>query len=328
MSYFIGAYASSPNVAGWDADLESEYYKKLTQLPNLRGLEHPFMGTLHPHDDAWFLANVAPDWDIIFTCIPGIMNNLASNPHFGLASENEAGRQEAIAFMQQAREAIVKLNDYAGRQVVPAIEIQTAPNTVQSNSSTHALKVSLETMLTWDWDGAQIVIEHCDQVVSGQNAAKGFLSLADEIKVLLELKTKYPTAQLGIVINWGRSVLEGRHVDRAVQHITELKKVGLLSGVMFSGVSDIDSEYGAWADTHMPPAPATPKMHGEAHSLLTKTEIERCLLAAGGVGSEPEILGVKLGVRPFDTSLNDRLAYNRDALSMLSDFYTATTIRN
>lgn len=335
MSYFVGAYASSPNVDGWDAQLETEYYQKLKTLPNVRGLEHPFLGTLHPHDDHWFLENIDANWEIIFTCIPGTMDRLAANPHFGLASDNEHGRQEALQFMAQARDAIEKLNTHAKRQVVTAIEIHSAPNTIHSESSANSFKASLETMLEWDWQGAQLVVEHCDQAIDGQTVAKGFLSVEDEIEVLTDINTNHACFQdssnaqkkLGMVINWGRSVLEARHVDGAVEHIEKAKSCGLLTGIMFSGTSDQDSEYGAWADTHMPVKPLSPEQTMESLSLLTETEIERCLLAASskkGADSKkvaPAIVGIKLGIRPYNMALEKRVSYNRDALAILSAFY-------
>lgn len=322
LSYFVGAYASSPNVVDWDADLETQYYQQLKLLPNIRGLEHPFLGKLHPHDDAWFLENISTEWDFLFTCIPGIMTNLARNPDFGLASENESARLEALEFMQQARQAIITLNTHVGRQAVSAIEIQTAPSTMQANSSAMALQKSLETMLAWDWQGAQLVIEHCDQWVAGQSVAKGFLSLHDEIQVLNNIKQKHPESSLGMIINWGRSVLEARNVKGAVNHILAVKEAGLLSGVMFSGVSDQESEYGCWQDTHMPPQPSKTNNYGEKTSLLNEIEIQNCLQAAGGQQDSLDLLGIKLGIRPHDASIEERLAYNKAALSMLDEFYT------
>ena len=101
MKYFVGAYAASPNQTQWDAVVETAFYQALQRLPNVKGLEHPFLGALHQHDEQWFLTNIAPQWNYVFTCIPGIMNALGQNPMFGLASDDQAGRLAALDFMQQ-----------------------------------------------------------------------------------------------------------------------------------------------------------------------------------------------------------------------------------
>lgn len=319
MKYFVGAYASSPNVTDWDAELETAYYDQLKTLSNIKGLEHPFLGTLHPHDDDWFLANLDPKWDLVLTTIPGVMGELAKNVNFGLASDNEAGRQAALQFMQKACAAVKKVNTYANRQLVYAVQIQTAPNRSASSSSMTALEMSLRTMLAWDWHGAKIVIEHCDQFIEGQVPSKGFLSLEEEITVLIKLNSEREQA-LGIVINWGRSAIETRSQQGPIDHIKQVKDADLLAGVMFSGASDKDSEYGVWQDAHIPPQPSTSNTKGAPESLLTETEIHKCLTVAGGKDNLPSIIGVKIGIRPYQTSMEDRVAYNRDTLAMLDRF--------
>jgi hypothetical protein len=317
LAYFVGAYASSPNISGWDGELEKEFYDKLKMQPNVKGLEHPFVGKLHRYDDDWFLKNIDPNWDFVFTCVPGIMDSLSNNPHFGIASDDEQGRQAALVFMHNARDAIVKLNSHLGRQAVLAIEVQTAPKKSAASSSKKALIASLNTMLEWDWQGAQILIEHCDTLVDGQSPSKGFLSIEDEIDVLNKLN-KHCEVPLGLVINWGRSVLEARRCDGALEHIKLARANGLLQGLMFSGVSDQDSDYGVWKDTHMPAAKVTADSYGAEHSLMTEAEIHRCLAACEG--ELPPILGIKIGVRPRGTSVADRVAYNRDTLAILDSF--------
>jgi len=343
MSYFVGAYASSPNVEGWDQALEKAYYDQLKTFKNMKGLEHPFVGQLHPHDDDWFLENIDPAWDIVFTCVPGTMARMAANPNFGIASDNEAGRLEAVAFIEKACKAVAKLNAFSGRQAVQAVEVQTAPNKSMAASSAKSLKTSLDTMLSWDWQGAQIVIEHCDQFVEGQTLAKGFLSLEDEIHVLTTLNSELnnESKALGMVINWGRSAIEKRNLNGAAEHIQKVKESGLLVGLMFSGASDQSSEYGIWEDTHMPPSIALADAKSEDCSLMTEAEMHRCLSLVylkesglkessakesdvkenGEKETSPSIVGIKLGIRPHDTSLEDRIAYNRDALAALDRFF-------
>lgn len=321
MRYFVGAYATSPAWSTWDPELEREYYQQLKTFSNIQGLEHPFVGTLHPHDEQWFLANIDPHWDFVFTCVPGIMNALGANPQFGIASNDEQGRAQALAFMQKACAAIGKLNSYCGRQAVKAIEIQTAPNQIVAPSSAAALRTSLQRMLSWDWQGANIVIEHCDTLIPGQAPAKGFLSLEDEIAVLTELNQTH-AKDMGIVINWGRSAIETRSTQGVIKHITQARNSGLLKGMMFSGASDIDTPYGIWKDTHMPALPAQKDEIGAEHSLLSESQIHQCLAACDDALNENTIIGIKLGVRPKDAPLTQRLAYNQAALTMLDNYFT------
>lgn len=319
MQYYLGAYAASPNHSGWDPQLETQFYQALKALPNVKGLEHPFLGALHAHDDSWFLANIKPEWDFVFTCIPGTMNALGQNPQFGIASDDAAGRAEALSFMQNACAAIGKLNAHLGRQAVTAIQIQTAPARHKAASSKASLLASLHTMAGWDWQGARIVIEHCDAYVPEHTPSKGFLSLQDELDALTELNTAQ-ALPFGMVINWGRSVFETRRVDGALEHINAAKAAGLLSGVMFSGVSDKESEYGAWRDSHQPPRSSDSVTYGEPGSWMTEQAMQQCLAACKGADSLA-ILGAKIGIRPHSASVAERIGYIGSTLAILDRFY-------
>lgn len=320
MSYFVGAYASSPTGELWNSELEAEYYSKLKEQANIKGLEHPFLGTLHPYDDTWFLNNIDPTWTFVFTCIPGTMNELEKNPEFGLASTSESGRLAALAFLEKARLSIKQLNSHLGRQAVAAIQIHSAPKQPTGTSSKTAFQTSLETLLEWDWDGTKVVIEHCDTLLDEHPPAKGFLSLTEEADAIIAANNNAKHCA-GMVINWGRSVIETRHPEGAIHHINYLKQHGLLSGVMFSGVSDKASEFGAWQDTHMPPTARTEHDKGEPNSLMSAVEIHKCLQAANAKENKELILGIKLGIRPNTASIGDRIAYNANALSILDDFF-------
>ena len=322
MKYTVGAYAASPNQSAWDPVLETAYYHALKQLPNLKGLEHPFLGALHQYDDDWFLANIDAKWDFVFTCIPGIMTALSQNPLFGLASDDEAGRVAALKFMQQACGAIGKLNAHLGRQAVTAIQIQTAPARHKASSSKAALLASLETMLSWDWHGARILIEHCDAYVPEHTPSKGFLALSDELTVLTEINRSVPAQQqLGVVINWGRSVFETRRVAGALEHILQAKAAGLLSGLMFSGVSDQHSDFGAWRDSHQPPQQSAAVPYGEPGSWMSEQAMQQCLAACNA--AELLVLGAKIGIRPHSAGIDQRIATISDTLAILQRFFTA-----
>ncbi|MFT2110791.1 DUF4862 family protein [Marinomonas sp. 2405UD68-3] len=316
MSYFIGAYASSPCGDQWKPELEATFYTEIKKMPNVQGLEHPFLGSLHPHDDQWFLDNIDPNWNYVFTCIPGTMSELSKNPDFGLASSNEAGRHAALTFLDNARIAIKKLNSFVGRNAVSAIQIHSAPNQNYASSSKEHFQASLEVLLNWDWYGTKVVIEHCDTLTTEHAPAKGFLTIEEEIEAIKKANTVSKNTA-GIIINWGRSVIETHHVNGAIEHITQAKDSGLLSGIMFSGVSDQETEFGAWQDTHMPPSPLTESSTGEPTSLMTAQEMHRCLNIAQIEQKTDLLLGVKLGIRPSSATIEDRIAYNTNALAIL-----------
>ncbi len=315
MKYYLGAYASSPNALSWDAQLETQYYDRLKTLTNIEGLEHPFIGSLHPHDEQWFLSHVDPKWNYVFTCVPGIMAAKAANHHFGIASDNESGRIEAINFLGKARDAIETLNKHTGRQAVKAIQIQTSPSKSAARSSVESLQQSLEQISQWDWQGAKIVIEHCDTLIANQRAEKGFLSLDEEIKAVQQCSNQ----NIGIVINWGRSAIETRSACGVIEHIEKAKEAGVLAGLMFSGASDKDSEYGAWKDTHMPAAVSDGAICGEPTSLMTETEIFKCLKTADA--ATLDILGIKIGIRPYNTPIEKRVNYNEHVLAILDRYF-------
>jgi len=316
MAYIVGAYALSPSHSTWDANLESQYFSALKAMPNVKGIEHPFINSLHAHDDEWFLANISPTWEFVFTTIPGIMGAISQNPKFGIASDSEEDRQAALNFYNSARLAILKLNKHLGRQAVTAIQIHTSPNQEKSSSSAVSLESSLTTMLSWNWDGAQLVIEHCDAYVEGQAAQKGFLSLEDEITALKNVnKQSTKNKKVGITINWGRSAIETQSAAGVIDHINQVKAANLLTGLMFSGASDVETPYGVWKDTHMPPAQAFDITSFAQGSLLTADEIKKSLIASDH--KTLSYLGLKIGVRPNSISVEERVAYNRGGLAII-----------
>jgi len=209
MKYIIGAYATAPSLADNDKLNEHKFYEKLIEsIPEIRGLEIPFWGKeIHQFGSDFLLDIIDKNWENVLTCIPGSMSKLAKNPKFGLASDDENGRAEAIAMHKRANQVLHKMNAYYGRQSAIAVQIATAPSTPVKyvSSSTDSLLKSMEEILSWDWEGAKIVIEHCDTAVDNIPFEKGFLTIEDEIKTLIELQDMH---NVGITINWARSAKE------------------------------------------------------------------------------------------------------------------------
>ncbi|GAB2504853.1 DUF4862 family protein [Microbulbifer agarilyticus] len=314
MKYILGAYATAPVTDSWQPEVQEQYLNRIKQLDNVRGLEHPFTGSLHGHDDDWFLRNIDPQWNYVFTGVPGVMGSLAKNPAFGIASDDEDGRAAGIEFYRKMHAAVLKLNGHLGRKAVDYVQLHTSPNRTKSNSSTDSLKRSLQEIVSWDWDGAGLVIEHCDAFVDGSEPEKGFLTLQEEIATIQAVNAA-SGSKLGISINWGRSALETRSVEGPLEHLRLAREAGLLRGLMFSGISDLETPYGVWRDTHMPPAEIFAEGYFAEGSLLTREQMALTLETAGW--QDLDFVGAKLGVRPRDLDVDSRVAYNRDCLNAI-----------
>ncbi len=313
MATIVGAYAASPANAAWKEAEEQAFYDGLKAMPSVRGLEIPFTGALHPHDEAWLLRTVKKNWDFVVTCIPGTMQTLVKDKTFGLASDDAAGRKRAIDFAAKAKDAVGRINAAAGRNAVIAVEVQSAPTQGgEGKGSAGAFGESLAEIAGWDWQGARIVIEHCDAYRAGHPPIKGFLTLDGELKAIAAAN-KSARKPIGISINWGRSVLETYKAETAVQHIKQARDAGALSGLMFSGASGAQTPYGAWADAHMPHAAAPGLSHAAEGSLLTETEIKASLAAAGTL----DFVGAKIGIRPPEATVATRLGLIGDLIKLI-----------
>ncbi len=318
MKYIVGAYATAPSLVSENRNSEQEFYRKLIiDIPEIRGLEIPFWGEgVHRFGSDFLLDIINPNWENVLSCIPGTMSKLAKNPKFGLASDDENGRVEAIAMHKRANQVLHKMNECYGRQSVIAVQIATAPSTPVEyvSSSADSLLKSMEEILSWDWEGAKIVIEHCDAAVGNTPFEKGFLTIEDEIKTLTELQDLH---DVGMTINWARSAIEGRNTSKPIEHIRLALKNNILSGLMFSGVSDNDDQYGSWKDTHMPFAQSFDVKFYEENSFLTYENIINTLKSLNV--NDLDYLGIKLLSMPIESAtIERRIGINYDAVSILN----------
>jgi len=323
----VGAYTSSPNLFGWDRDLENVFFKELKKLDYVRGLEIPFWGkSLHPIDDDYFLGILEPEWENVITCVPGTMKFLRSDPFFGLASVKQESRKKAIEFARLACYAIEKIVKHFDKQNIISVEITSSPKTtpIEINGDAEYLYDSLHEISKWNWHGAKLVIEHCDSF-SQKNTVpqKGFLSLEDEVQVIRKVNSEQDN-QIGLTINWGRSAIEDRQEIGPQNHVKYVSKWGILSGVMFSGVTENgDSLYGAWKDLHTPPAKAFDILHYQESSLMTYENIRNTLNSCE-IG-KLDYLGIKLLPLPSEMSISDRIGINRDAIFLIRKALTELT---
>ncbi|UPT74178.1 MAG: DUF4862 family protein [Elusimicrobiota bacterium] len=228
----FGAYAAS---AGLDESAEAALYKGIEAL-GAAGLEVPFTGKLHPRDEGWLTAQIRPDWTIVLTILPGEMDRLAKDKHFGLASADEGGRARALDFAESARLAVERLNKSLGRAAVIAVQVHSAPRLGGSGakSSLEKLAASLSDLRARDWSGARLLLEHCDAAVPDHAPDKGFLRIEDEVMAAKLSAGKTP---LSMSINWGRSAVETRSAAGPVSHIERAVQADLLGALFFRGRS-------------------------------------------------------------------------------------------
>ncbi|WP_416416350.1 DUF4862 family protein [Paenarthrobacter aromaticivorans] len=316
-AFFVGAYAAAPSLIQWDPVAEGTFLKSVLALQGVAGLEVPFTGALHKDDEAWFLQQLPEHADYVVTTIPGTMARLGADPAFGLASTSATGRRAAIGFVHEALQAVTRLNSRVGRPAVTAVEIHSAPVASNGQAAGSALSESLAEICSWDWQGARVVLEHCDAYIAGQTPSKGFLTLEAEAEAVHRANSSGGT--VGMSINWGRSVIEQRRPEAALEHISYVRNAGLLAGLVLSGCTDQDSRFGpAWADVHVPPAPATSGTGQETAaagrfdrtlepaSLMTAARIQECLLAAGPRDTAG-FRGIKVAAAP-NASVEERIS--------------------
>lgn len=314
---FLGAYATSPTLFKWDKNKEKEYLVSIKNNLNIRGLELPFWGELHVHDEEFFLSLLDPKWEYVLTCLPGTMKALEINPNFGIASDDEKSRLEAIEFYRNANKAVLKLNNYFYEEKVVNVVLASAPSlkNVDISSSSKSLIKSLHEIANWNWFGAKLVIEHCD---SGRekNPVKGFLSLDEEIEAILEVN-KSSITPIGLTINWARSAIETRSELGPIKHVKKAYENNILRGVMFSGTSPNSELYGEWSDLHLPVAKEKGIEYYEIDSLLNLDSIRNTLKECDI--DNLSYIGVKVLSIPIEeSSINKRIGTNRDTLKVLN----------
>jgi hypothetical protein len=315
----VGAYAA----VGPDLDPAGEHalLEGILARPDVNGLEIPYLDRFSRNGDEWLLARLGDRGVLVATLVTDAVGRLASTPRFGLASRDPDGRRAAVEVARSVRDAAARLADRAGRSVVQLVELQTAPASL-TGSSADALSRSLDDVLGWNWGDARLAIEHCDAARPGRAAAKGFLELDTEIEVVRRFGRH--DARLGLVINWGRSAIEGRSAHTPLEHVRAVREPGLLAGVVFSGCSGRpDARGGAWADVHLPPAdPNDP----DDPSLLDDAALRATLGAAFDTGEQP-FIGLKITC-PEAASTTARQRIVDAALGRIGQAWTSVLTRS
>jgi hypothetical protein len=327
MKYIVGAYATSPSISN-DEAVELDFYQKLIEsIPEICGLEIPFFGDeIHRFGSDFLIGILKPEWSNVLSCIPGTMANLSIDPKYGIASDDYDCRVAAVAMYKRANKIVHKMNDIKGKQSIIAIQAASAPSVPIKgvSSSKSSLLRSMEEILSLDWQGAKVVIEHCDSAMLGFPFEKGFLTFEDEIEALSQLSE---LQDVGVTINWGRSAIEGRTANRPIEHIKLAVEKKLLAGLIFSGASEKDQFYGGWKDTHMPFAQSYNTDYYEKNSLLTYENISDALNLLDF--NNLNYLGIKLLSMPMESSkIERRIGLNKDAIFILEEIISELSLMN
>ncbi|EGM8423905.1 TPA: DUF4862 family protein [Escherichia coli] len=214
--YIIGAYPCAPSFHQRSEEEEKDFWRQLSETPDILGLEQPCLENFHPLGDQWLLRHTPESWKFVVTAVMETMRRRSENSGFGLASSDEEQLQAA--------------------------PLATNPNVMQA---TDAFARSLKEIASWDWP-CKLVLEHCDAMTSS-SPRKGFLPLEN----VLEVITDY---DISICINWARSAIEGRNTTLPLTHTQMAKQAGKLGALMFSGTT-LNGAYGEWQDLHAPFAP-------------------------------------------------------------------------
>ena len=276
MRLHVGAY---PTYGAPTSLLAAPVVEGLATSSRVRGLELPFL-----EGDVYLppAAKVPGEWCHVVTMIPATMAAAETDELYGLASRDASGREAALELLRSVRDVVVRRSD------VLAVEVQSAP---RRTGSAAIFMDCLGEVASWDWDGVELVVEHCDAWTLAHAVEKGFLPFADELAAVAAVQGSATRVTSGV--NWARSVIESRDVTTGAEHVAEAARQGLLGAVMFSSVGDRESELGgAWRDVHLAPAgiPGAPE-----GSLLTAGLIAKTVEAAGPYEG---IVGLKINLTP------------------------------
>ena len=310
----LGAYALAPSGSSAEAGV-------LAALPELgvQALEVPLPAPGTAAETArWVATHLPDDVDLVVTAIPRTMQRLADDPAYGLSSSDLDARRAALDDLAELRDLAQRLSDDAGRPRLTAVELHSAPG--PGLGTLAAFRESLDEVLAWDLGGARLVVEHCDALVDGQQAVKGFWPLHDELTVLQSLAGDVPevASRLGVSVNWGRSAIEGRSARTPVEHVRAAAEAGLLRAVVFSGAAASPTPWGAaWEDQHIAPRGDDPALGLSEGSLLGAEEIAETLAAARGTALD--VVGIKVTVRPDTADAQDRVAVARASLRLVTE---------
>ena len=316
MNYIVGSYVCAPSFHGGGKADDDVFYHKLQSLSEIRGLEVPFWGggiesAVGEHQ----IKRLLPSWQNVLTTIPYLATACKKDSKIGLASTNEAGRVASVIEMKQAFLYVQKINQHFGKNMFLGIQIASAPASYGSASSTDMFCKSFEEIVSWNWCGTKILVEHCDAIRVDGHYEKGFLALEEELSVV----SKFHGENVGLSINTGRSAIEFLDAYSVFQHIDLVQRRGLLSSVMFSGTTSLRGDYGPWRDLHMPFAEFPGSNFPAKGSTLNAKFLDQARSSINFL--ELDFTGYK--IMPFPTNQSEFdicIGVNVDAIKILNQY--------
>ena len=296
--FIIGAYPCAPSFHQQGEQEEQDFWRALSDTPDIRGLEQPCLEDLHPLGDEWLFRHTPGDWQMVVTAVMETMRRRSTNGAFGLASADEEQRKACVDYYRHLLRKIDAINTRFPGKII-ALEMQAAPQAGNPSveQATTAFSRSVREITSWDWS-CDLVLEHCD-AMTGPAPRKGFLPLAQVLEVVKE-------TDISVCINWARSAIEGRNTTLPPEHVKAALEAGKLGALMFSGTS-VRGAYGEWQDLHAPFSPFC------ADSLMTTEQVKALFTAASA--ATLKFSGIKLLEINANANVSHRIAILRDGIS-------------
>ncbi|AWC84004.1 DUF4862 family protein [Enterobacter cloacae complex sp. FDA-CDC-AR_0164] len=296
--FIIGAYPCAPSFHQQGEQEERDFWRALSDTPDIRGLEQPCLEDLHPLGDEWLFRHTPGDWQMVVTAVMETMRRRGTNGAFGLASADEEQRKACVDYYRHLLRKIDAINTRFPGKII-ALEMQAAPQAGNPSveQATAAFSRSVHEITSWDWS-CDLVLEHCD-AMTGPAPRKGFLPLAQVLEVVKE-------TDISVCINWARSAIEGRNTTLPPEHVKAALEAGKLGALMFSGTS-VRGAYGEWQDLHAPFSPFC------ADSLMTTEQVNALFTAASA--ATLKFSGIKLLEINANANVSHRIAILRDGIS-------------
>ena len=296
--FIIGAYPCAPSFHQQGEQEEQDFWRALSDTPDIRGLEQPCLEDLHPLGDEWLFRHTPGDWQMVVTAVMETMRRRGTNGAFGLASADEEQRKACVDYYRHLLRKIDAINTRFPGKII-ALEMQAAPQAGNPSveQATAAFSRSVREITSWDWS-CDLVLEHCD-AMTGPAPRKGFLPLAQVLEVVKE-------TDISVCINWARSAIEGRNTALPPEHVKAALEAGKLGALMFSGTS-ARGAYGEWQDLHAPFSPFC------ADSLMTTEQVKALFTAASA--ATLKFSGIKLLEINANANVSHRIAILRDGIS-------------
>lgn len=298
--FIIGAYPCAPSFHQQGEQEEQDFWRALSDTPDIRGLEQPCLEDLHPLGDEWLFRHTPGDWQMVVTAVMETMRRRGTNGAFGLASADEEQRKACVEYYRHLLRKIDAINTRFPGKII-ALEMQAAPQAGNQSveQATAAFSRSVREITSWDWS-CDLVLEHCD-AMTGPAPRKGFLPLAQVLEVVKE-------TDISVCINWARSAIEGRNTTLPPEHVKAALEAGKLGALMFSGTS-VRGAYGEWQDLHAPFSPFC------ADSLMTTEQVKALFTAASA--ATLKFSGIKLLEINANADISHRIAILRDGISQM-----------